>query len=69
MQYTKQALEAHLVTGSANNRGKDGTGSIITGESSLDQTRTIVAHERGSLIVVTHDWSFLEWSWEKENMC
>lgn len=51
----------HLVTGSANNGGEDSTGSVISGESSLDQARAVVAHKGGSLFVVAHGW-FSGWS-------
>lgn len=52
---------SHLVTGSANDGGEDSTGSVISGKSSLDQARAVVAHEGGSLVVVAHGW-FSGWS-------
>ncbi|CAL4059772.1 unnamed protein product, partial [Meganyctiphanes norvegica] len=42
-----------LVTGTTNNGGKDGTGSIITSKSSFAQARSIVTNE-GSCVFVTH---------------
>ncbi len=48
-------IEAHLVAGPSNNGREDSTGSVISGESSLDQARAVVAHKGGSLVVVTHD--------------
>jgi len=50
---------AHLVTGASDNGREDSAGSVITGEPSLDQSRAIVAHQGGGLVVVTHVWSFL----------
>lgn len=51
------------MAGSSNNGREDSTRSVITGKSSLDQARAVVAHEGGSLVVVTHGW-FLRWSVE-----
>lgn len=48
---------AYLVTGASNDGWEHSAGSVITGETSLDQARAVVAHEGSSLIVVTHDWS------------
>lgn len=45
----------YLVTGAADDGGEDGPGGIVSGEASLHQTGAVVAHECGSLIVVTHD--------------
>ena len=45
----------YLVAGPSNNGREDSTGSVVAGKTSLDQARAIVAHEGGSLIVVTHD--------------
>lgn len=47
-------MKAHLVAGPSNNGREDSTGSVISGKSSLDQARAVVAHKGGSLIVVTH---------------
>ena len=55
-------IEAYLVAGPSNDGGEDSTGSVISGKSSLDQARAVVAHKGGGLIVVTHDWALLEWS-------
>lgn len=52
----------YLMTGPSDDGRKDSTGSVITGKPSLDQARAVIAHEGGSLVVVTHDWSFLGWS-------
>ncbi len=52
---------SHLVTGSANNGGEDSTGSVISGKSSLDQARAVVAHKSGNFLVVAHGW-FSGWS-------
>lgn len=45
----------YLVTGAADDGGEDGPGGIVSGEASLHKTGAVVAHECGSLIVVTHD--------------
>lgn len=52
---------SHLVTGSANNGGEDSTWSVISGKSSLDQARAVVAHKSGNFLVVAHGW-FSGWS-------
>lgn len=52
---------SHLVTGPSNNGREDSTGSVISGKSSLDQARAVVAHKGGSLVVVAHGW-FSGWS-------
>ena len=54
-------LFSYLVTGASNDGWEDSTGSVITGEPSLDQAGAVVAHEGGGLVVVTHVWSFLGW--------
>lgn len=54
------------MAGPSNNGRKDSTGSVITGKSSLDQARAVVAHKGGSLFVVTHGW-FLRWSVEERD--
>ena len=52
---------AHLVAGPSNKGREDSTWSVISGKSSLDQARAVVAHKGGGLLVVTHGW-FLGWS-------
>lgn len=52
------------MAGPSNNGREDSTGSVITGKSSLDQARAVVAHKGGSLLVVAHGW-FLRWSVEE----
>lgn len=54
------------MAGPSNNGRKDSTRSVITGKSSLDQARAVVAHEGGSLFVVAHGW-FLRWSVEERD--
>lgn len=54
------------MAGPSNDGRKDSTGSVITGKSSLDQARAVVAHEGGSLVVVAHGW-FLRWSVEERD--
>jgi len=43
-----------LVTGSTNDGGEDSSGSVITGEASLDKTGAIVADEGRGFFFVTH---------------
>lgn len=55
------------MAGPSNNGREDSTGSVITGKSSLDQARAVVAHKGGSLVVVAHGW-FLSWSVEEDDI-
>jgi len=41
------------VTGATHDRGEDGTGSIVSGESSLAKTGSVV-HNEGRYVVVAH---------------
>lgn len=47
-------MNVYLVTGAADDGGEHGPGGIVSGEASLHQAGTVVAHKGGSLIVVTH---------------
>lgn len=42
------------MTGAADDGWEHGPGGIVSGEASLHQAGTVVAHKGGSLIVVTH---------------
>ena len=44
----------YLVTWAANDGGKHGARCVIAGKPSLDQTRAVVTHQGGDLVVVTH---------------
>ena len=50
----------YLVAGTAHDGGEDRSWSIIAGEASLAQARSIVAYQSGCLLVVTHDWLISE---------
>lgn len=54
-----QMLPHYLVTGTTNNGGEHGARSIISGKASFHQSRAIVAHKGGGLVVVTHDVSWV----------
>jgi hypothetical protein len=47
------ALHGHLVTGAADDGGEDGAGGVVTGETGLDHTGAVVAHD-GLLFLVSH---------------
>ncbi len=44
----------YLVTWAADDGREDGPGGVISGETSLDQARAVVAHQSCGLVVVTH---------------
>lgn len=48
----------YLVTWAADDGREDSPGGVITGKTSLDQARAIVAHQSCSLVVVTHPDGF-----------
>ena len=48
-------LLVYLVTGATNNGREDGTGSVISGESSLAHTGSVVNNQRGYFIVAHFD--------------
>jgi len=55
------------MTGSANDGRKDGSGRIITGESGLAHTGTIVAHQSGNVFVAHLRWK-LTWKVYSEDL-
>ena len=46
------------MTGATNDGGEHCARCVISGKASLHQTRAVVAHKGGSLVVVTHDVSW-----------
>lgn len=44
----------YLVARATNDRGENSAGSIVSSKAGLHQTRAVVAHKSGSLVVVTH---------------
>lgn len=45
------------MTGTTDDRGEHSARRVIAGEASLHQAGAVVAHQGGSLVVVTHDVS------------
>ena len=53
-------LFTYLMTRATDNGWENSPRGIIAGEASFDQARAIVAHQSGSLIVVTHLGGFCD---------
>lgn len=53
--YVPVCVCLYLVPGPAHDGGKDGSGSVVSGKSGFAETGSVIAHQSGALLVITHD--------------